>query len=445
MTFVNSAPGVRTYIAELDVKPDFAPALAAGDRGTRKSLAWHAMTAAEAAVGATLLPKLEKLKSDGLVDSWEMLPGTGAVVINTVECKSGAAWDAVRGVEELGRIVRDRKIQLDDVVVAQTVEAAGGPEYNVAKVQAPSAWAQGVTGAGVVVGLVDTGANVAHEALKSHYRGTREDGTFDHSYNFFDAVNGKKEAYDDHNHGSHVAGTSTGGTADRQIGVAPGAKFIATKVFTSGGSGSTATILRGLSWMLAPTDANGENPDPSKAPDIVSNSWGSSNGKSLSYVNAWDAFEAAGIIPVVAAGNSGPRGGTIGAPGSYKNGLTIGASDQNDKVASFSSRGPNPINGADGKPLPKPDFTAPGVSVVSAGKSGNGYVSMSGTSMATPAAAGIAALLLERFPQMTAEQMRTVLAGSAVDIDAPGRDNNTGAGRIDAVKALAFAEQLFSK
>jgi subtilisin family serine protease len=234
-----------------------------------------------------------------------------------------------------------------------------------------------------------------------------------------------------------------GGTADHLTGMAPGAKFISAKVFTAQGSGSTATILKGLSWMLAPTKSDGTGADPTKAPDIVSNSWGNSNGASLNYIDAWKAFEAAGIIPVVAAGNSGPRASTIGAPGSYPQSITVGATDKNDKVASFSSRGPNPIKDKDGNPIPKPDFSAPGVDVISAGKTGDQYVKMSGTSMATPAVSGLIALLLGKFPNLTAEQVREVLAKSAVDVDAPGYDLNTGFGRVDANAALAKAQELF--
>ncbi len=225
--------------------------------------------------------------------------------------------------------------------------------------------------------------------------------------------------------------------------MAPGAKFISAKVFTSGGSGNTATILKGLGWMLAPTDSAGKNADASKAPDIVSNSWGNSNGASLAYLDAWKAFEAAGIIPVVAAGNSGPGADTIGAPGSYLQSITVGATDSNDKIASFSSRGPSKIKDPNGNPIMKPDISAPGVNVTSAGKTGNEYVRMSGTSMATPAVSGVIALILSKYPTLTAEQVKTVLAQSAVDLGKPGHDVEFGAGRIDASTAIAAADKMF--
>jgi subtilisin family serine protease len=446
MTFVNLESGARTYIASLNVDPNFAPALAASTRADRKTLAYTAMRDAETSVQSTLLPKLDALKGQGLLRDYDFATGTGSVIINVDDARAAAAYQALQGIDELGRIVRNREVKLDTIVegdVARPAEGEKVVEWNVDKVHAQDAWAKGVTGEGVVVGIVDTGANVSHEALKSHYRGTQADGTFDDNYNFYDPVNGKTVAYDDHSHGSHVAGTSVGGTADHLTGMAPGAKFISAKVFTSGGSGSTATILKGLSWMLAPTKSDGTGADPTKAPDLVSNSWGNSQGASLSYIDAWKAFEAAGIIPVVAAGNSGPRAGTVGAPGSYPQSITVGATDRNDKVASFSSRGPNKINDKDGNPIPKPDISAPGVDVISAGKSGDQYVKMSGTSMATPAVSGLVALLLSKYPNLTAEQVREVLDKSAVDIDAPGYDLNTGWGRVDAAAAIAKADELF--
>ncbi|MCB0878897.1 MAG: S8 family serine peptidase [Thermoleophilia bacterium] len=448
MTFVNLETGSRTYIASLKVAPNFAPALAAGTRADRKSLAYNAMVDAELAAKTTLLPKLDALKGEGLLKDYDFATGTGAVILNVDDTRAAAAYQALQGLGELGRIVRNREVKLDTIVQGDVPAPTAGEktvEWNVDKVNAQGAWAKGVTGEGVVVGIVDTGANVQHEALKAHFRGTQADGTFDYNYNFYDPINGKTEAYDDHSHGSHVAGTSVGGTADHLTGMAPGAKFISTKVFTAGGSGSTATILKGLSWMLAPTKSDGTAPDPTKAPDLVSNSWGNSNGASLSYLDAWKAFEAAGIIPVVAAGNSGPRANTVGAPGSYPQSITVGATDKDDKVARFSSRGPSRIKDADGNFINKPDVSAPGVDVISAGKSGDQYVKMSGTSMATPAVSGMVALLLSKYPNLTGEQVREVLTKSAVDIDEKGYDLNTGWGRVDAVRILETADEMFGQ
>ena len=446
MSFVNLDAGARTYIASLKVNPNFEGLATAATRSDRKSLAYAAMADAEGAVRDTLLPKLEQLKTQGLVKSWDFAAGTGQLILNVDDSRAGAAFQALQGVDELGRMVRNRGVQLDDVMQGEVAAPVAGDktvEWGVGKVGAQDAWAAGADGTGITVGIVDTGANVQHEALKAHFRGTQADGSITSDYSFFDAVGGKKDAYDDHSHGSHCAGISVGGTADHLTGIAPGAKFISAKVFTAGGSGSTATILKGLSWMLAPTKADGTGADPTMAPDIVSNSWGNSNGADLGYLAAWKAFEAAGIIPVVAAGNSGPRPDTVGAPGSYGESITVGATDINDKVASFSSRGPSRVKDANGNLIPKPDVSAPGVDIISASKNGSAYMKMSGTSMATPAVSGLVAVILSKFPNLTTEQVRQVLDQSAVDIDAPGYDVNAGYGRISAPAALAKAQELF--
>jgi len=353
MTFANLETGSRTYIAQLKVTPNFASAAEATTRSERKQMAYGAMIDAESTLKDTLLPKLDALKANGLVKGWDFAAGTGALILNVDEAHAAAAFQALQGVSELGRIVRNQEVRIDELEQTATPVAADPTppttppaktvEWNVAKMGVEKVWAQGITGAGITVGIVDTGANVQHEALKAHYRGTQADGTIDNNYNFYDPINGKTEAYDDHNHGSHVAGTSVGGTADHLTGMAPGAKFISAKVFNASGSGDTAKILKALSWMLAPTKSDGTGADPTKAPDLVSNSWGNSNGAALVYLDAWKAFEAAGIIPVVAAGNSGPRADTVGSPGSYPQSITVGATDSNDKVASFSSRGPSKI------------------------------------------------------------------------------------------------------
>ncbi len=444
---VNLAPDVRTYVAQLRVDPNFERALAAPDSDSRKMLAVSAMQSAEATTAETLVPKLTELQQQGLVQDFELVPLTGAVIINTPEANSAAAWDAIRGVSELGRIVRNREVTLDAELGA--VVPAGGngtvePEYNVAKVNAPGAWEQGVRGAGITVGVIDTGIDPAHPALVDNYRGTQADGSFDHSYSFFDPINRRTEAYDDHGHGTHVAGTVAGGAADRIIGMAPDAQVIAAKAFDARGGGNTATILRALSWMLAPTDAQGKNPDPTKAPDIVNNSWGNSNGAFLGYLDTFRAFHAAGIVPVVSAGNSGrgDRPQTIGAPASYKESIAVAATDRDDVRAPFSSVGPSRVRGEDGQFIFKPDIAAPGVAVISS-MPGGSYRAMSGTSMAGPGAAGVAALLMSRYPNMTPEQVREALLTGAVDLGEPGPDHFYGHGRIDAVAALEAADAMF--
>jgi len=150
-------------------------------------------------------------------------------------------------------------------------------EWNIAKVRADQVWSDfGITGRGVVVANMDSGVDWTHPALQGKYRGA--DG--DHEYNWFDFTGTYPDAPDDgHNHGTHTMGTIVGDDGGgNQIGMAPGAQWIAVKIFDDSGATDDAKIHQGFQWILTPTDLNGENPDPSKAPDVANNSWGSVNG-----------------------------------------------------------------------------------------------------------------------------------------------------------------------
>jgi bacillopeptidase F len=399
-------------------------------------------------------PALDALKAEGLLTSYEVNPLSNTVTYSVAEGRPAEAWKAVNAVEGIGRITRDREVKLiglEDVKEGATVlmqfedpTPPAGPnvEWNVDRVNAPKVWAQGYTGQGVVVGVVDTGIDVNHPALKAAYRGTKADGTFDHNYNFFDATKGRKDAYDDNKHGSHVSGTIAGSATEGHAatGMAPGAKLIGSKILSASGSGTLQGVMKGLEWMLAPTDSNGQNPDPSKAPDIISNSWGTNDGKLVAFQSLMKSFNAAGITPVFAAGNSGPRPGSVGAPGSYPEVISVAATDKDNKVASFSSRGPSPLKDANGSDR-KPDIAAPGHQITST-VPGGGYASLSGTSMATPAVSGVIALILSKHKDLTNDEIIKAITTSATDLDAPGYDYNAGNGLINAEAAMKAADAI---
>jgi len=190
--------------------------------------------------------------------------------------------------------------------------------------------------------------------------------------------------------------------------------------------------------MLAPTDLQGGNPDPSLRPHIINNSW--SGGSSPFYLEMVRAWRAAGIFPVFAAGNRGPACSSVGSPGDYAESLGVGATDSVDGIASFSARGPSD----DG--LTKPDVVGPGSNVRSAGLGGT-YRSASGTSMAAPHAAGMIALVWSATPSLigdipgTFALLRATAVGRAGDTcgSLPGDDPNNvyGDGRIDAFAAVS--------
>jgi uncharacterized repeat protein (TIGR01451 family) len=332
--------------------------------------------------------------------------------------------------------------------------------WNIERIRANKVWNElGITGQGVVVANIDTGVDWQHNALRDKYRG--KDG--DHNYNWFDFTGTYPQAPNDgHNHGTHTMGTIVGDGVDEsgqrlQTGVAPGAQWIAVKVFSDSGDTSDVWIHQAFQWILAPTDLNGENPDPTRAPDVVNNSWGSSNGADVTFQPDVRALRAAGIVPVFSAGNSGELGvGTVGSPGSFPESIAVGATEPDPIVASFSSQGPSFWDEM------KPEFSAPGRSIRST-VPGNQYAVFSGTSMAAPHVTGSIALMLEAARKSAAklatktaptvdgvalqradpvpgiDDLEQMLALTAVDLGAPGPDNVAGAGRIDVYRATVWA------
>ncbi|RHY96807.1 hypothetical protein DYB37_008968 [Aphanomyces astaci] len=230
------------------------------------------------------------------------------------------------------------------------VDAVGGPEI----------WKY-TTGQGVVVGSIDTGAINTHEAIKHNHRA--ENG-------WFDPYNKTPAPWDSDGHGAHTIGTMVG---SHGIGVAPGAKWIACMgLYKKSGTGEA--LLQCAQFMLCPSKPDGTGADCSKGPHVVNNSWGADAAYHPWFEAAVAAWKAAGIIPVFANGNKGPKCGTVG-----------------DKLAFFSSKGPQATNGP---AYVKPDISAPGFFTRSVSHLNNtGYMHMAGTSMAAPHVAGVVALL----------------------------------------------------
>ncbi|HID86658.1 MAG TPA: hypothetical protein EYP55_04680, partial [Anaerolineae bacterium] len=306
-------------------------------------------------------------------------------------------------------------------------------EWNIAKVQADRVWRElGITGRGAVVASMDTGVDRTHPALRDKYRGAHGD----HDYNWFDFTGTYPDAPDDgHSHGTHTMGTIVGDDgAGNQIGMAPGARWIAVKIFDDAGNTDDVKIHQGFQWILAPTDLDGENPDPSKAPDVVNNSWGDMNGANPAFRPDVAAWRAAGILPVFAAGNEGEMGdGSVDSPASFPDALAVGATDPNDALASFSSRGPSFWEEV------KPEVSAPGVDIRSSVPGGGYADGWGGTSTSTPHVAGLAALLLEADPTLTPDDLENFMVYTAEDLGDPGPDNAYGWGRIDAYDAVRWA------
>lgn len=303
--------------------------------------------------------------------------------------------------------------------------------WGVDKIKAPQVWAAGYTGQGVVIAGQDTGYRWDHPALKSQYRGWNGSSA-DHNYSWHDAIHSANSSCpanspqpcDDNGHGTHTAGTFAGDDhATHQVGVAPGSKWIGCRNMNAG-NGTPATYIECMEWMLAPTDLQNNNPDPDRAPDIISNSWTCTEGEGCTVGNeilhAVTHLTSGGILFVAAAANNGPGCSSItNPPATYSASLTIGATDINDALAGFSSRGPVLISPRFGQAQVKPDVSGPGVNVNSAWPP-SGYANLSGTSMATPHVAGAAALLMSAVPALkgrpntVAHLLRSTAATSGV-------------------------------
>jgi subtilisin family serine protease/outer membrane protein assembly factor BamB len=309
--------------------------------------------------------------------------------------------------EDIERISLDQVIQVPEVTVESKPRL---PEWGLEKINATRVWGNyGIKGEGIVVGIMDTGVDGKHEALKNNYRG--KNGNEQYSWIDLSGHNYKTPS-DGNGHGTHVAGSAVGGGEGEPIGVAPGAEWIAAKIFNDGGSTTTSTIHAAFEWFMAPGG------DPSKAPHVVNNSWGNANTYNTEFANDVKAWVAAGIVPLFAAGNEGPGSQTVGSPGSFLDSFTIGATDRYDQVASFSSRGPVYWENDNGELVRhiKPDVTAPGHQIYSAWPTALGkgkYHTISGTSMATPHATGAVALLLSANPNMSIDEIVTLMKRTA--------------------------------
>ena len=285
-------------------------------------------------------------------------------------------------------------------------------------------WESGYTGKGIGIAVLDTGI-YNHPDLDGRITGFR------------DLINNKSETYDDNGHGTHVAGCAAS-SGKKYTGPAPQADVIGVKVLSKIGSGSLSIVIEGVQWCI-------QNQEQYRI-RIINLSLGSETSQSYkddpvcqAVEKAWDS----GIFVCVAAGNSGPQARTINSPGIDPKILTVGATNDmktketgDDTIAEFSSRGPTPEG------LRKPDVVAPGNNITSLrspgsfldkqnkdARVGNWYFTLSGTSMATPVCAGVAAQLLQKSPATTPDELKKLLINTARPLPNVG-ENDQGAGLI---------------
>jgi len=348
-------------------------------------------------------------------------------------------------------------------------------EWGITKINADDVWNlnPSIKGAGVVVGGQDTGYEWEHQAIKEKYRGWNGNAS-DHNYNWHDAIhaliNGGAnscgldldEPCDDHDHGTHTMGTMVGGEGGNTIGVAPEATWMGCRNMEEG-DGTPATYIECFEWFVAPTDLDDLNEDPSMAPHVINNSWGCPTSEGCNGSNFPDMetvvenVRAAGIVVVVSAGNSGSAGcSTVDSPAAiFDASFTVGATTNtaNDNIANYSSRGPVTVY----TNIMKPDIAAPGSGVRSCVGHDNdansyGYASWSGTSMAGPHVAGVAALIMCARPDLmgNVDAIEDLMRNNAVarfavapfcgNDNASSHPNNVyGWGRVDALAAVNSA------
>jgi subtilisin family serine protease len=291
-------------------------------------------------------------------------------------------------------------------------------DVSVPMIGGPAARAAGLDGSGVKVAVIDSGIDATHPDLA---------GAVVAEQNF-------TEGYEDNRdlvgHGTHVASTIAGtgaASGGKYVGVAPGAQLLDGKVCVVGGCGES-WILAGMQWAA------------DQGAQIVNLSLGGGDAPGLDPIEqaVQDLTARNGILFVVAAGNSGPRAGSVNSPASVDAALAVGAVDKSDQLADFSSRGPRLGDGG-----VKPDLTAPGVDIVAARSQdasegtpvGSDYLRMSGTSMAAPHVAGAAAALKQQHPQWTPAQLKSALMGSA-KLNTGQDVYAQGAGRVDLARAI---------
>ncbi|SCE05716.1 Serine protease, subtilisin family [Streptomyces sp. TverLS-915] len=339
------------------------------------------------------------------------LPSIGATAVTAR--KPAAFWESLTGHARtsgttrsfsastgVGKVWLDARVQAD---MAESNEQIGTPR----------AWEAGLTGKGVKVAVLDTGIDPDHPDLK---------GRVVASKSFIEG----QEVADRNGHGTHTASTvgGSGAASDgKEKGVAPDADLAVGKVLSDEGEGSESQIIAGMEWAAKDIDAK-----------VVSMSLGSqepSDGTDPMAQAVNTLTEETGALFVIAAGNYGSPG-SIGSPGAADDALTVGAVDSSDQAAYFTSKGPRHLDNA-----LKPDVSAPGVDILAARSSlvaGEGaYTTMSGTSMATPHVAGVAALLAQEHPDWDAARLKNALMSTSKTLDASAYD--LGAGRVSVPDA----------
>lgn len=264
---------------------------------------------------------------------------------------------------------------------------------------------KGITGQKINIAVIDTGINGMDAELK------------DSCIFQYDIIGGRKYPYDDNGHGTHVAGIiSAKGIYKNGMykGIAPDSKIVSIKALDKTGKGSFDNFIKGIDFIIRFHKKFNIR--------VVNMSVGAPNTTedSRKLDDAIDEMYYNGIVVVAAAGNNGPANGSVASPGNNRNALTVGAYDDNREIKLSKSRvlknysGRGPTNEC----VVKPEILADGYHIVSVSHKG-GYVSASGTSMATPIVSGMISLLLSKYPDLSPKEVKKIVHDTAIDLDMP--------------------------
>ncbi len=397
-----------TVIVTLDEQADLSR-IKGADRAARLQGVIQALQATSNETQGRLTGLLNTYRSQGLVESF-----TPLWVFN--------GFSVTATVEVINTLAQDPDVYSITPDNIEIVPTYGTPQANLSLVNAPTLWDQGFTGQGVVVASMDSGVDASHPDLSSRWRGG--------SNSWYDPYAQHSDPIDLSGHGTWTTGVMVGGDAGgTSIGVAPGAQWIAVKIFNDQGGSTATAIHQGFQWLLDPDG----NPNTADAPQVVNNSWTYANpGCNLDFELDLESLRAAGILPVFAAGNGGPYSGSSYSPSNNPAAFAVGAVDNNDQIYAYSSRGPSTCGGSTG---PYPELVAPGVMVRTTDLYGL-YTDATGTSLSAPHVAGGLALLLSAYPDLDAGLQADALINSAVDLGALGPDDVFGYGRLDLSAAF---------
>ena len=329
-------------------------------------------------------------------------------------------------------------IEANDALAPQLLES-------VPLIGATRVWEEyGVTGKGQVVAVLDDGSFEQHPDLQPKIAASFDAGASSGGVPFAAASAVPVVPAGTDGHGTHVAGTIVG-SGDRSNGlyrgVAPDARFVNVKVFRGPNQTNSDIVLTGLDWTLDNMDRYGIR--------VASLSLGGrpSDGQDA-LSRAVNVAVDEGLVVVAAAGNAGPGEGSLTSPGAAEKAITVGAVDKQKRIAGYSGRGPT----LDGRT--KPDLVAPGTAITSTvppasltsltgflgGQRDVFYGELTGTSMAAPHVSGVVALMLEANPDLSPIDVKRILVATAQDLGAPGKQNDTGYGFVNAIAAVQVAQ-----